>query len=123
MQRPGAPLTAPDPEWVADRIAEAAGTGIRAVLVHHDQDAIQLPPLLRVRGLRVPDDVALISYDDVFAALAAPPLTAVAPPKRAVGAAALELLLRRLTAGTALPAHHLELLPNLKVRTSCGGAG
>ncbi|MER8184752.1 substrate-binding domain-containing protein [Kitasatospora sp. NPDC094015] len=123
MQRPGAPLAAPDPEWVADRIADAVGSGVRAVLVHNDQDAIQLPPLLRVRGLRVPDDVALISYDDVFAALAAPPLTAVAPPKRAVGAAALDLLLRRLRAGTALPAHHLELLPTLKVRTSCGGTG
>ncbi|MBD0676283.1 substrate-binding domain-containing protein, partial [Streptomyces sp. CBMA156] len=94
IRRPGV-----DSEAVAERIAEAAARGVRAVLVHNDQDAIQLPPLLRARGLQVPDDVALIAYDDVFAALAAPPLTAVAPPKRAVGAAAVELLLRRLDRG------------------------
>lgn len=121
LHRPGG--SPADPATVADLIATAAGRGVRAVLVHNDQHAIQLPPLLRVRGLNVPDDVALISYDDVFAALAAPPLTAVAPPKRAVGAAALELLLRRLADETGLPAHHIELLPSLKVRTSCGGSG
>ncbi|MFF0793531.1 substrate-binding domain-containing protein [Streptomyces spiralis] len=73
------------------------------------------------RGLSVPEDLALISYDDVFAAPGAPPLTAVAPPKRAVGAAAVDLLLRRLRSGPALPVHRLELLPELKVRASCGG--
>ncbi|MFD5920398.1 substrate-binding domain-containing protein [Kitasatospora sp. NPDC058201] len=110
-----------DPELLSARIAEAAAEGTRAVLVHNDQDAIRLPPLLRARGLRVPDDVALIAYDDVFAALAAPPLTAVAPPKRAVGQAAFDLLLRRLVAGPELPVHRTTLLPVLRVRTSCGG--
>ncbi|MFF0392339.1 substrate-binding domain-containing protein [Kitasatospora sp. NPDC004615] len=123
MHRPGTPAGVPDPEWVAQQIAEAVADGVRAVLVHNDQDAIQLPPLLRIRGLRVPEDVALISYDDVFAALAAPPLTAVAPPKKSVGATALEILLRRLDGGAGLPAYHVELLPTLKVRTSCGGEG
>ncbi|MFI2735156.1 substrate-binding domain-containing protein [Streptomyces sp. NPDC018711] len=117
IRRPGG-----DMEGVAVRIAEAVADGVRAVLVHNDQSAIQLVPLLRARGLRVPDDLALISYDDVFAALAAPPLTAVAPPKRAVGAAALELLLSRLGSGRDLPVHHVDLMPELKIRTSCGGA-
>ena len=116
IHRPGL-----DTEAVAARIAEAVARGVRAVLVHNDQEAIQLAPLLRTRGLRAPDDLALISYDDVFAALAAPPLTAVAPPKRAVGTAAVELMLRRIAGGSALPVHHLRLLPELKVRTSCGG--
>ncbi|MGW6913370.1 substrate-binding domain-containing protein [Kitasatospora sp. NPDC054939] len=106
---------------LARGIADAVGAGTAAVLVHNDQDAIRLPPLLRALGLSVPDDVALIAYDDVFAALAAPPLTAVAPPKRAVGEAAFGLLLRRLTAGTELPVHRTALLPVLRVRTSCGG--
>ncbi|MFG2820507.1 substrate-binding domain-containing protein [Kitasatospora sp. NPDC048365] len=120
--RPGTPFGLTDSEWSADQLAGAVEQGIRAFIVHNDQDAIQLPPLLRVRGLRVPDDVALISYDDVFAALAAPPLTAVSPPKRTVGATALELLLRRLAAAAPMPGHHLELLPELKIRTSCGGS-
>ncbi|MFF2040835.1 substrate-binding domain-containing protein [Kitasatospora sp. NPDC058170] len=110
-----------DPELLADRIAAAVGEGTRAVLVHNDQDAIRLPPLLRARGLRVPEHVALIAYDDVFAALAAPPLTAVAPPKRAVGAAAFDLLLRRLATDPEMPVHRTALLPVLRVRTSCGG--
>ncbi|WP_328296518.1 LacI family transcriptional regulator [Streptomyces sp. NBC_00435] len=110
-----------DPGGLARRIADAAADGVRAVLVHSDQDAIRLPPLLRVLGLRVPADVALIAYDDMFAALAAPPLTAVAPPKRAVGEAAFALLLRRLTGGPGLPAQRTSLLPALRVRTSCGG--
>ncbi|WP_374115677.1 substrate-binding domain-containing protein [Streptomyces sp. NK15101] len=110
-----------DSETVAERIAEAVAEGVRAVLVHNDQEAVQLIPLLRARGLRAPDDLALISYDDVFAALAAPPLTAVAPPKRAVGSAAVKLLLRRLDDESALPVHHIQLMPELKIRTSCGG--
>ncbi|MFE9459530.1 substrate-binding domain-containing protein [Streptomyces californicus] len=110
-----------DPARLAGCIAEAAAGGARAVLVHNDQDAIQLPPLLRALGLTVPDDIALIAYDDVFAALGAPPLTAVAPPKRAVGEAAFALLLRRLTGESALPVHRTLLLPALHVRASCGG--
>ncbi|MEV7235754.1 substrate-binding domain-containing protein [Streptomyces sp. NPDC051020] len=113
-----------DSEAIAARIAEGVAAGVRAVLVHNDKEAIQLVPILRARGLLVPEDVAVISYDDVFAALAAPPLTAVAPPKRAVGGTALELLLRRLSSGDAgLPVHHVELLPELEIRSSCGGAG
>ncbi|MGW0884557.1 substrate-binding domain-containing protein [Streptomyces sp. NPDC002671] len=61
------PATAP--ERAAGRLAEAVEKGVRAALVHNDQDAIQLPALLRARGLSVPEDLALISYDDVFAAL------------------------------------------------------
>ncbi|MFE0463699.1 substrate-binding domain-containing protein [Kitasatospora sp. NPDC058965] len=117
INRPGV-----ETDLLATRITEAVADGVRAFLVHNDQEAIQLTPLLRSRGLRTPDDLALISYDDVFAALASPALTAVSPPKRAVGAAALELMLRRIAGGPALPVHHLQLLPELKVRTTCGGA-
>lgn len=105
---------------VAAEIASEVAAGARAVLVHNDRAAIALPPLLRAHGLRVPEDVALVSYDDVFAGLAAPPLTAVAPPKRAVGIAAMELMDRRLGGGADLPVHHIALLPQLRVRTSCG---
>ncbi|MEU1707614.1 substrate-binding domain-containing protein [Streptomyces sp. NPDC005706] len=105
---------------LAALIAEAARSGARAVLVHNDQDAIQLPPLLRTHGITVPQDLALLAYDDVYASLSDPPLTAVAPPRSAVGAEALDLLLRRLKAGDSLPVHQLELLPTLKIRKSCG---
>ncbi len=107
-------------EGVADQISDVIARGTRAVLVHNDDAAIQLTSLLRARGVRIPSDLALVSYDDVFATLADPPLTAVAPPKRAVGQVAMELLLRRLNRRDELPTQHVSLLPSLKVRTSCG---
>ncbi|MEY9875022.1 DNA-binding LacI/PurR family transcriptional regulator [Streptacidiphilus sp. MAP12-33] len=113
----------PDLDAVASTLVEAAASGIRAALVHNDQDALRLAPLLRSRGVRMPEDLAVVSYDDVVAALADPPLTAVAPPKYAVGRAAMELLLRHHAARGALPVHHVQLLPDLVVRPSCGGTG
>jgi DNA-binding LacI/PurR family transcriptional regulator len=74
--------------------------------------------------VRIPQDVAVIAYDDEVAALADIPLTAVVPPKREVGEQAARLLLERVAearAGTAAAARrHLELLPTLRVRASCG---
>lgn len=94
-----------------------------AALVHNDVDAIQMVQRLAELGVRVPQDLALIAYDDEVAALADTPLTAVAPPKREVGSQAARLLVERLAAGPADadgPRRHLSLLPRLRVRGSCG---
>lgn len=62
----------------------------------------------------------MVAYDDVVAGLAAPPLTAVSPPKAEVGHTAAELLLQRLTEapGGRRPGRRVELLPRLMVRGS-----
>ncbi|MER7520113.1 substrate-binding domain-containing protein [Streptomyces sp. NPDC126499] len=96
-----------------------------AALVHNDVDAIQIVQRLAELGVRVPEDLALIAYDDEVAALADIPLTAVAPPKRQVGRHATELLVERLTRPAAAgeedwARRHLSLLPRLRVRASCG---
>jgi len=83
-------------------------------------DAIQVVQRLAELGVRVPEDLALIAYDDEVAALADTPLTAVAPPKREVGRHATELLVERLSQGADAPRQHLTLLPRLRVRDSCG---
>ncbi|NGN68204.1 DeoR/GlpR family transcriptional regulator [Streptomyces sp. A7024] len=107
-------------ERAAGQLAAAVAAGeTRAVLVHNDIDAIALVQRLHTHGVRVPDDLALIAYDDEMAALADTPLTAVAPPKRAVGEAAVRLALRRMGAAPD-PGTHIELLPELRVRESCG---
>lgn len=102
------------------------GTGVTAALVHSDEDAIVLVPRLQERGINVPSDLALIAYDDEVAGLSDVPLTAVAPPKRAVGELAAKLMLQRLaeraSGRTPTPRQHLELLPELRVRASCGAA-
>ncbi|MFD4877114.1 substrate-binding domain-containing protein [Streptomyces sp. NPDC058420] len=108
-------------DYLVDAVRER---GVTAALVHGDEDAIVLVPRLQARGIRVPDDLALIAYDDEVAGLADVPLTAVAPPKRSVGEWAAKLLLRRLAErgsghGPA-PRQHIELLPELRIRSSCG---
>ncbi|NEE61569.1 substrate-binding domain-containing protein, partial [Streptomyces sp. SID8455] len=79
--------------------------------------------------VRVPGDLALVTYDDEVAALADTPLSAVAPPKREVGRCAAELLVERLSGHRypggegAAPRRHVALLPALRVRGSCGRPG
>ncbi|MFI1094924.1 substrate-binding domain-containing protein [Streptomyces sp. NPDC020917] len=103
-----------------ERVVQAVESGeIRAALVHNDIDAIALVGLLRARGMRVPEDLALVTYDDEVAELSEVPLTAVAPPKQAVGAWALDLAVRRLS-DPSTPLAEVLLRPQLRVRASCG---
>ncbi|WP_331447878.1 substrate-binding domain-containing protein [Streptomyces xanthochromogenes] len=99
-----------------------------AALVHNDVDAIRIVQRLAELGVRVPADLALVAYDDEVAALADIPLTAVAPPKHEVGRYAAELLIERLRGAAGSrpagveepPRRHVDLLPRLRVRSSCG---
>ncbi len=73
------------------------------------------------RGLSIPDDVALIGFDDfTWASLFRPTLTTVAQPTYELGQTAAELLIRRIEGdGTALPDR--VLLPgSLVIRESSG---
>ncbi|AKU17108.1 substrate-binding domain-containing protein [Luteipulveratus mongoliensis] len=107
-------------EAKADAIAEAVRQGsLDALIVHHDVAALPLVSRLRQAGISVPGDLAVMAYDDELAALSDPPLTAVAPPREAVGATAVTLLTQRLNDPTR-PLHHLLLRPELRVRASCG---
>ncbi|MCX4538841.1 substrate-binding domain-containing protein (plasmid) [Streptomyces sp. NBC_00841] len=108
-------------EWFEElaRAVEAGDVG--AALVHNDLDAVTLVGLLQARGLRVPEDLAIVTYDDEVAELSDVPLTAVAPPKRAVGAWAVDLMRRRL-ADPAAPLAELLLRPELRVRASSGSS-
>lgn len=109
-------------EYLCDLVARH---GVTAVVVHSDADAVVLVPRLQARGVKVPEELAVVAYDDEVADLAGLPLTAVAPPKRAVGAAAAELLFERIAERrdahrVPAPRRHLELLPELRVRASSG---
>ncbi|MEV0622033.1 GntR family transcriptional regulator [Nonomuraea sp. NPDC050404] len=110
--------------WTAEELFDFArdcrDRRVSAVFCHGDRDAAALVVQARRLGLRVPDDLALVAYDDDVVDLTDPPLTAVAPPKPEVGALAAELLLRRID-DPASPAHRIELQPRLVIRSSCGG--
>jgi LacI family transcriptional regulator len=76
----------------------------------------------RARGLRIGQDLAVVSYDDVeWAELVDPPLTAMAQPIEEIGRTAVRLLLARITDPTRAP-ETIRLAPTLKHRSSCGCA-
>ncbi|MBL0884769.1 substrate-binding domain-containing protein [Myceligenerans indicum] len=107
----------------AERVLDAcAGSGTTALLVHADREAISLVERARDRSLRVPQDLAVIAYDDEVAGLADPPITGIRPPKAALGAAALDLLARRI-ADPGRPVHRIQLGPQLIVRASSAMGG
>lgn len=75
---------------------------------------------LGASGLRVPQDIALVGFDDYpWADLFEPRLTTVAQPLSAIGARAVQLLLRRII-DPAAPVETLRLTANIKHRNSCG---
>lgn len=77
---------------------------------------------LRETGLRVPDDMAVVTFDDTpWMDLFEPNLTAVAQPSFAIGARAIQMLARRLDDGPS-PAQTLRLGAEIVHRTSCGCA-
>ncbi len=76
---------------------------------------------VRAAGLRIPDDVALVGYDETpWAAVLTPPLTVVRQPARDLGRIAAEMLLRRLRGEADAGPQTTILQPELLVRGSCG---
>jgi LacI family transcriptional regulator len=81
----------------------AAGPPLDGVFVGNDQMAAGAIQVLHAHGLRVPDDVAVVGYDDdTFASTLTPPLTTMHQPSADLGASMAELLVR-LIAGDEVP--------------------
>ena len=119
-------MTTPSPRWGDDSRADVLrefldaclAEGVRAAVVLPDELAIGLLSVVEERGLRVPEDFSIVAYDDEVASLASVPLTAVDPPRTAVGRRALETALMRLERRDDAPAHRIKLAPSLHVRES-----
>ena len=89
---------------------------VTAVMCVNDMLALGALLAMQKRGTRVPEDVALVGYDDaVFAPALNPPLTTVRQPSFDMGVAAAELLLRP---GGRAPGEYVEFEPRLIVRGS-----
>ncbi len=69
----------------------------------------------------MPGDLAVVSYDDEAAAASDPPLTAVRPQKRRLGALAAAMALARMADPAERPVHAFSCGPTLVARASCGG--
>jgi DNA-binding LacI/PurR family transcriptional regulator len=101
----------------AELLEGLRATSATAVLVHADAEAIALVQYLEQHDVHVPADLSVVAYDDQVAALFTPRLTAVRPPRRAIGRAALSLLAARL-AEPDRPPHRILISPTLNVRES-----
>ena len=89
-----------------------------ALFCANDQLAIGAMREIRRRGLAIPDDVAIVGYDDVdIASELITPLTSVHVPMRDIGRAAADLLL-----ADGSEARHVSFAPELVVRASTAGA-
>jgi DNA-binding LacI/PurR family transcriptional regulator len=97
-------------------------SGTTAALVHTDVHAARLVELATDRGIRVPDDLAVVAFDDDTAGLAMVPLTSITPPGRDLGHEAMRILTERIAAPDrgSSAARHITMLPRLTVRESCG---
>ena len=91
-----------------------------AIVCANDQMAIGVLRTLAARGIRVPEDVAVVGFDDIFpASLTDVALTTVHQPMRKVGERACDRLLERIASPALRP--KTELLPTeLVIRSSCG---
>ncbi|MCW2643752.1 MAG: LacI family transcriptional regulator [Dactylosporangium sp.] len=92
-----------------------------ALFASSDLLAIGILQVLLRHGVRVPDDVAIVGYDDIeFARQVVVPLTSVRQPAYEMGRTAAELLTDEL-AGIPPQRRHVIFEPELVVRESTAG--
>jgi LacI family transcriptional regulator len=90
-----------------------------AIFCANDLLALGVMRGLGQRGIRIPDEMALVGYDDVeFASMLSPALTSVRQPKYQLGRAAAELLLHEIS--ETVEHEHTQIMyePELIVRAS-----
>ncbi|EOC0478304.1 ribose operon transcriptional repressor RbsR [Cronobacter turicensis] len=90
----------------------------QAVFMGNDAMAVGAYQALYQAGLRIPQDVALVGYDDIeLASYMTPPLTTIHQPKDELGELAIDVLIHRM-AQPELQQQRLQLTPVLMVRGS-----
>jgi len=114
------PVHAPDTESrIESLLDDRRPTGIFAA---NNTLAEQAWRVLRRRGLRLPEDISLVGFDDVtWMGMVEPAITVVEQPTLELGRCAARLLLQRMS-GSTLPPVVEVLQPRLVVRGSTGPA-
>lgn len=94
--------------------------GVTAIVCGSDLMALGAIRTIRQRGLRVPEDVSVVGYDDSrLIAFTDPPLTTVRQSVNAMGTAAVQALVDEIN-GTPAPRDEFVFRPELVVRSSTG---
>lgn len=122
----------PDPDLIVESETYSVEEGARAgrilldtaaptaVIAGNDQLAVGLLDVLKERGMRCPEDLSIVGYNDMpYMDKLSPPLTTVRVPHAEVGAEAARILLRRLEEPGVDPST-VALQVRLQVRGSTG---
>ncbi len=97
-----------------EAILDEGGEPPTAVFAMNDVVAMGVMRGLRRRSLRIPEDMAVIGFDDIsLASELMTPLSSVSQPKYDIGWSAADLLV-----GTSKRARQIEFSPELKIRDS-----
>ena len=106
----------------ADQLLQS-GIPFDALIASNDESAIGAMDALKRAGRRIPDDVAVIGFDNrLEGAVQQPGLTSIHVPLFDMGYQAVEQMYRHLVQGEPLPPHR-EIDVHLIVRSSCGCGG
>lgn len=110
-----------EPERVREAVRALLDRGVTAAVTTRDPLAVALIRGLREVGVAVPDQFAVVAYDNLeWAPLVEPPLTCIAPPRHEMGLAAGQMILDLIE---GRPVHSPRVLPTQMVtRRSCGCA-
>jgi LacI family transcriptional regulator len=91
---------------------------VSAIFAFNDLTAIHTLRALQEKKVRVPEDVVLAGFDNIFMSREIdPPLTSIAQPTREIGRLAVEMLIRRIN-DRKKPIDEIILEPRLIVRKS-----
>lgn len=100
---------------IANRPAESRPT---AVFCANDMMALGMLQTLDHAGLSIPEDIALVGYDDLeWSSISMIPLTTVSQPRHLLGRTAVEMIMELLDEpGQKISARHVVLDPTLVIR-------
>ena len=114
----------PEPGYEATRKLLASRKPFTALFAFNDISAMGAISALRTAGLRVPEDVSVVGFDDIQgAAYQNPGLTTVRQPMREMGRIAAETLLRRIRRSVVdLSGEGIMVEPELVIRGTTGPA-
>lgn len=122
---PGTPDTLPEEQYAYNALTqflEQGGT-LDGVFAVNDDIAYGAMRAIQTHGLRIPQDVSVVGFDNQdTSAYVSPLLTTVAQPMTEIGEQAAQLLFEQIEQKGDVPAKHVLLTPTLVIRESCGAS-
>ncbi len=92
-----------------------------AIFAENDYMALGSREAILEKGLKIPEDMALVGFDDIIASsLKGVEITTVSQKKYEMGSLAVKILIDKIRSGAPLTVNQTVLEPELIIRNSCG---